>query len=154
MKDESAIQEESLSADAVRRRAVAGVATVGARGLLIRGLGLAGTIVLAHLLTPRDFGLIALGFTIVSIGGFLATGGFGAALIRQKNPPSRETLEAVLGLQLVVALIVCAAVAAIGIALGGRPARSRPSWSSRCRSMRRALRPRSLSSGHSPIGRS
>lgn len=118
MDDESGIQEERLSAEAVRRRAVAGVATVGARGLLIRCLGLGGTIVLAHLLTPRDFGLIALGFTIVSVGGFLATGGFGAALIRQKDPPSREALEAVLGLQLVVTLIVCAVVTAIGIPLG------------------------------------
>jgi O-antigen/teichoic acid export membrane protein len=118
VKDDSAIHEERLSADAVRGRAVAGVATVGARGLLIRGLGLLGTIVLAHLLDPRDFGLIALGFTIVSIGGFLASGGFGAALIRQKDAPSREELEAVLGLQLIVTLIVCAAVAAIGIPLG------------------------------------
>jgi O-antigen/teichoic acid export membrane protein len=118
VKHESAIEEERLSAEAVRRRAVTGVAIVGARGLLIRGLGLVGTIVLAHLLAPREFGLIALGFTIVSIGGFLASGGFGAALIRQKNAPSREALEAVLGLQLVVTLIVCAGVAAIGIPLG------------------------------------
>jgi O-antigen/teichoic acid export membrane protein len=118
VKDDSAIHEERLSADAVRGRAIAGVATVGARGLLVRGLGLLGTVVLAHLLAPRDFGLIALGFTIVSIGGFLASGGFGAALIRQKNAPRREELEAVLGLQLVVMVIICGTVAGIGIPLG------------------------------------
>jgi O-antigen/teichoic acid export membrane protein len=116
--DDSAIHEERLSSGDVRRRAIAGVATVGARGLVVRGLGLVGTVVLAHLLAPRDFGLIALGFTIVSVGGFLASGGFGAALIRQKQVPNRAELEAVLGLQLVVTLVLCVVVAAIGIPLG------------------------------------
>jgi O-antigen/teichoic acid export membrane protein len=118
VKDDSAIHEERLSGGDVRRRAIAGVATVGARGLMVRGLGLLGTIVLAHLLAPRDFGLIALGFTIVSVGGFLSSGGFGAALIRQRATPSREELEAVLGLQLLVTLALCVVVAAVGIPLG------------------------------------
>jgi O-antigen/teichoic acid export membrane protein len=116
--DDTAIPEETLSGSEVRSRAIVGVATVGARGLLIRGLGLLGTIVLAHLLAPRDFGVIALGFTVVSVGAFLASGGFGAALIRRARPPSREELEAVLGLQLVVTLTVSAVVAAVGIPFG------------------------------------
>jgi O-antigen/teichoic acid export membrane protein len=116
--EDTAIPEERLSADAVRHRAIAGVATVGARGLLTRGVQFVGTIVLAHLLAPRDFGVIALGLTVVSIGTFLASGGFGAALIRQRDAPTREELEAVLGLQLIVTLAICATVAAIGIPLG------------------------------------
>jgi O-antigen/teichoic acid export membrane protein len=118
VQDDSAIHEESLSGSEVRRRAVAGVATVGVRGLLVRGFSLLGTIALARLLAPSDFGLIALGLTIVSIGGFLASGGFGAALIRRERTPSQEELEAVLGLQLVVTLGVCAIVAAVGLPLG------------------------------------
>jgi O-antigen/teichoic acid export membrane protein len=118
VKDDTAIPEERLSADAVRGRAIAGVATVGARGLLTRGVQFIGTIVLAHLLAPHDFGVIALGLTVVSIGTFLASGGLGAALIRQKDAPTRQELEAVLGLQLIVTLAICAIVAAIGIPLG------------------------------------
>jgi O-antigen/teichoic acid export membrane protein len=116
--DDLAIHEEHLSGGDVRQRAIAGVATVGARGLMVRGLGLLGTIVLAHILAPRDFGVIALGFTVVSVGNFLASGGFGAALIRQRQAPAHAQLEAVLGLQLVVTLALCVVVAAVGIPLG------------------------------------
>jgi hypothetical protein len=42
----------------VRRRAVAGAAMVTVRGAAIRAIGLAGTIVLARLLVPDDFGLV------------------------------------------------------------------------------------------------
>jgi O-antigen/teichoic acid export membrane protein len=118
--DDSEIQEERLSGDDARRRAITGVATVGARGLLVRGLGLLGTVVLARLLAPSDFGLISLGFTIVIIGGFLASGGFGTALIRRLETPTREQLEAVMGVQIIVALAVCVLVAAAGIPFGGK----------------------------------
>jgi O-antigen/teichoic acid export membrane protein len=116
--DDPAIHEERLSGHDVRRRAIAGVATVGLRGLLVRGISLLGTIVLARLLEPSDFGLLALGLTIVSIGGFLASGGFGAALIRRGRAPGREELQSVLGLQLLVTVGVCIVVAAVGIPLG------------------------------------
>jgi O-antigen/teichoic acid export membrane protein len=118
VRDDSAIEEERLSGADVRHRAITGVASLGARGVLVRGLGLVGTIVLAHLLTPHDYGLIALGFTIVAIGAFLASGGFGAALIRQSAAPTREQLEAVLGAQLIVTFVVFVVVAGIGVPLG------------------------------------
>jgi O-antigen/teichoic acid export membrane protein len=115
---DSSIPEDRPSGGDLRSRAIAGVAVIGARGALVRGLGLLGTIVLAHFLEPHDFGLIAFGFTILVIGSFLASGGLGAALIRQSEAPTRAQLEAVLGLQLAVTLAVAAVVAAIGIPLG------------------------------------
>ena len=49
---------------------------------------------------PRDFGLVAVGTVLVTLGIYVAAAGFGAALIRREQPPTRLELEAVLGLQL------------------------------------------------------
>lgn len=44
------------------------------------------TVVLARLLSPADFGLIAMLVVFTSIGASLATGGFGTALIQRQRP--------------------------------------------------------------------
>jgi teichuronic acid exporter len=50
------------------------------------------TIILARLLSPTDFGLIAMLLVFTSIGASLANGGFGTALIqRQHSSPDDET---------------------------------------------------------------
>ena len=46
---------------------------------------LAGGIYLARLLTPEDFGLVAMLYIIFSVSSFMMTGGFGLALIREKE---------------------------------------------------------------------
>jgi hypothetical protein len=49
-------------------------------------------VVLAHLLTPADFGLIAMLLVFTSVGTVLVDSGFGAALVqRQKNTADDET---------------------------------------------------------------
>lgn len=49
-------------------------------------------VVLAHLLTPDDFGLIAMLLVFTSIGTLLVDSGFGAALVqRQQTTPDDET---------------------------------------------------------------
>src|SRR3954463_14780872 len=73
----------SLSVAEVKRLAVAGAAIDTVRGFLVRGLAFVGTAILAHLLTPRDFGLVAFGLTLTAFATFLADGGIGTALIRR-----------------------------------------------------------------------
>lgn len=46
---------------------------------------LAGGIYLARLLSPEDYGLVAMLYIIFEVSGFLITGGFGLALIREKT---------------------------------------------------------------------
>ena len=94
------IEEKTLSTGEVRQRAVAGAAVDVLRGFGVRVLGLLGTLVLARLLTPHDFGLVAFGATFVTFGNFLADGGIGAGLIRRVEPPSRADLRALLAFQL------------------------------------------------------
>src|SRR5690606_23934258 len=45
----------------------------------------AGGIYLARLLTPEDYGLVAMLYIIFEVSNFLITGGFGLALIREKT---------------------------------------------------------------------
>jgi O-antigen/teichoic acid export membrane protein len=109
---------DSLSAADIKSKAVSGVLAVGVRGVAIRALGLLGNVVLARLLEPDQFGLIALGFTFLVLGSFVTNGGIGAHLLRTAATPDRSVLEAVYGLQLVVALAMTGVTAAIGIPLG------------------------------------
>ncbi len=46
---------------------------------------LAGGIYLARLLTPEDFGLVAMLYVIFAVSNFMMSGGFGLALIREKH---------------------------------------------------------------------
>jgi O-antigen/teichoic acid export membrane protein len=112
------LHEERMDARDVRTRAIAGIAAVALRGVAIRLLAFLGSLALARLLAPRDFGLIAFGATLLEVSSFLSAAGLGAALIRRPQAPGRTELEALLGLQLVATLILAAITAAIGAQLG------------------------------------
>jgi O-antigen/teichoic acid export membrane protein len=109
---------EALTGDEVRRRASGGAALLVGRGALILTLGVAANIVLARLLAPRDFGVVALGTVLLVVGGLLADGGLGSGLIRRAEPPTRRELETVnaaqIGLTVALAAIGAGAAALIG----------------------------------------
>jgi O-antigen/teichoic acid export membrane protein len=107
-----------LSGAEVRRRAGAGAVLLGARGLAIRGLGLGTNIVLARLLLPADFGVVALGSSLLTAGIFLSDIGLGAPLIRRPDPPERADLAAVVGVQLILMVLIAGLTAAIAAPLG------------------------------------
>lgn len=113
--DEPAAQ---LAADEVRSRATSGAALLGARGLLVMIVGAAANLVLASLLTPRDFGLVTIGTVVITLATYLAEGGLGAALVRRREPPARSELEAVLGIQLGALTAIALAVAGAGALVG------------------------------------
>ena len=94
------VEEESLSTRDVRQRAVMGAAIDVLRGFGVRFLGLIGTLVLARLLTPHDFGLVAIGATFVTFANFVSDGGIGARLIQEAHVPTRADLQALLAFQL------------------------------------------------------
>jgi O-antigen/teichoic acid export membrane protein len=102
----------------IRERGAVGAAVLTVRAAGGQVVAFVGTLVLAHQLSPRDFGLVAFGGTVVVVGDFLADGGLGAALIRQARPPTVTELRALLGLQLTVATVLALAIAAIGIREG------------------------------------
>jgi O-antigen/teichoic acid export membrane protein len=102
----------------VRRLATGGAALLVARAVLIIALGLPANIVLARLLVPRDFGLVALGTVLITLGGYLAAGGLGAALIRRAEAPTRLELDAVNGLQVAITVMLALVVAGAAVPFG------------------------------------
>ncbi len=84
----------------IRLRSVRGAMAIALRGVGVRALGLVGSVVLARLLLPSDFGVLAFGFTLVAIGAFFTDAGLAAGLIRNATAPTRAQLSALLGLQL------------------------------------------------------
>lgn len=110
--------EERQTASQVKQRAAAGLVVVGSRGVAILLIGFASYTALARLLSPREFGLIAIGLAFTAIIGLAADGGLGGALIRRAEPPTREELQALTALQVGVATGLALLTAGVGIFLG------------------------------------
>jgi polysaccharide transporter, PST family len=109
---------DRLAPEEVKSRAAAGVVLLMGRGVGLQAIGFLGNLVLARLLVPEDFGIVAVGLTIVNIGQLISGAGIGAALVARSEPPTKDELRALTGLQLLVTLTV-AVVAALGaIAIG------------------------------------
>jgi O-antigen/teichoic acid export membrane protein len=107
-------------ASEIIRRAKGGVLLVGARGVATRVLTVAGFVALAAKLSPSDFGLLALGQSIMGVSGYLADFGLAAALIRRPEPPTRRELGAVQAFSLGLTLLIAAAVTATSLVIGGK----------------------------------
>ncbi len=110
---------QPMPASEIRRKAVVGAAMIGARGVGIRLLGLAGNVALARLLVPAEFGAVALGLSLLAFASLVSDGGLAAGLIRRAEDPTIADLRTVLGLQLMAGAVVAALAAAIGFSLGG-----------------------------------
>jgi O-antigen/teichoic acid export membrane protein len=90
----------------VRRRASAGVFFIASSSLAGLVIGFAGNLILARLLVPSDFGMVAVGATVLLLGGALAEGGLGIGMIRRAEDPAPEELRALNGIQLAIALAI------------------------------------------------
>lgn len=111
-------EDEALSAGELKRRAKAGVFLVSTRGLVILLIGFAGNVIVARLLNPADFGVVAIGMSFVLFAGLVSDGGLGAGLIRRREPPSAEELGALSALQLLVTLAMTGLALAVAVPLG------------------------------------
>ncbi len=110
---------EGLSDATIKRRAKSGIFFVGSWGMMSLIVGFGGNLVLARLLTPADFGVVAIGATLMLFTTSIADGGLGSGLIRRELAPTRQELKATLALQLALTGTLAAVTAAIGLLLGG-----------------------------------
>jgi O-antigen/teichoic acid export membrane protein len=109
---------ERLAPEEVKSRAAAGVVLLMGRGVALQALGFLGNLALARLLVPEDFGIVAVGLTIVNVGQLISGAGIGSALVARSEPPTKDELRALTGLQLLVTLALAAVCAAGAIAIG------------------------------------
>lgn len=109
---------EPMSAGEVKSRAAAGAVLLMGRGLAFQALGFLGNLALARLLVPEDFGIVAVGFTVVTVGQLLAGAGLGSALVARSEAPTRAELSALTGLQLLVTSGIALVTAAVAVLVG------------------------------------
>jgi O-antigen/teichoic acid export membrane protein len=98
--------------DLLKRRARRGVVTLVARGAAVQIAHLGGTVALARLLRPEDFGIFAIVQFVVAFFAFFGEAGLGAALIQQHEVPSQRRLSSVFLLQLLASLVIVLVVSA------------------------------------------
>jgi len=74
----------------VKARAVSGIKILTMRTLISIVLRIISSLVLAHLLFPRDYGLFAVVSYITGLGMFLCDVGLSSALVRQSHAPTKD----------------------------------------------------------------
>jgi O-antigen/teichoic acid export membrane protein len=81
----------------------------------VRGLGLLSTIILARVLTPTDFGLVAMATLVAGIVEIMAQFGFDTFLIRRKDDPCRENYGTIWTLTILRGLAVAIVLASLAV---------------------------------------
>lgn len=98
----------------VAQKAVQGAVALGIRQVFVQGMNILGSILLARMLSPSEFGLYAIMLFFIAFLGALGGTGLAAGLIRQQNPPDEYDYKTVFTAQqlLVVFLAIVLWVAA------------------------------------------
>jgi O-antigen/teichoic acid export membrane protein len=96
--------------DGLRRAARFGVMALVVRSMVLQVAGFAGSVALARLLDPGDFGVFAIVQFALSFFTFFGDAGLAGSLIRQKHPPTRRELSSVFFFQIALAIVVMLAV--------------------------------------------
>jgi teichuronic acid exporter len=89
------------------------------RSVILRGLTFIGTIVLARLLSPSDFGVYGIVSFVVSVWSAFGDFGLGASLVQQAEEPTSAQLQTVWTTQQCIALVAVAIVWLVAPAITG-----------------------------------
>ena len=113
----------STGAQGLGRKVAAGAAWMVALRFASRLLGVASMLVLARLLTPEDFGLVALATTVAALIDIASEFNFDLALIRDRGAgrPEYDTAWTLIILKCTALALVLAALAAPAAAFFGDP---------------------------------
>ena len=111
----SAIAVEA-DTETLKHRARRGVVALVARGTIVQVAHLGGTVALARLLHPEDFGIFTIVQFVVAFFAYFGDAGLGAALIQQHGVPTQRRLSSVFSLQVVLSGLVV-----IGVSLAAGP---------------------------------
>jgi O-antigen/teichoic acid export membrane protein len=102
----------------VRGKSLGGILYITSSGFANLLIAFAASIVLARMLTPADFGAVAIGSTLILLAGLVADGGLGVGMIRRREPPTRTELRTLNGIQLALSLALCVPVIVVSLNFG------------------------------------
>ena len=101
----------------VRKKMATGVFWMASARMIVRALGALSTLILARLLAPSDFGLIAMATSLIALLELLSAFSFDLALIRRPDSTSDDfdtawTLNVLFATGIAIALFISAPFAA------------------------------------------
>jgi PST family polysaccharide transporter len=102
----------------VSRRGAAAMFYVLSWGFVNLAISFVAGLVIARILSPSEFGLFAIGQTIVLLAGVMADGGIASGFIRQKHGISRSVLKTINGVQFLIGLMIATVVTPIALQFG------------------------------------
>ena len=114
MTDFNAFKEESLTAEemaALQKRAARGAGILVGMRVVVRLIGFISALILARLLTPEDYGIIALASLLHAFLISISEFGFNLAIIRDPNPQRADfdtawTIKVLRGFALAILILV------------------------------------------------
>lgn len=74
----------------LKKKAVSGIFWTIIDAAFTRGIGLISSVMLARLLSPREFGLMGMIYIFTTISGSIAESGLGSSLIREKDADNKD----------------------------------------------------------------
>ncbi len=101
-------QSENLSSDLGRKSVSGGMAVMSAQGIQF-ALRMAGTVVLARMLTPEDYGLIAMVTVVVGFAQMFKDAGLSMATV-QKDRISHEQISTLFWINILISVFIAACV--------------------------------------------
>jgi O-antigen/teichoic acid export membrane protein len=105
------VADTSVAAESITSRTAIGAGWMIAWRMVTRSLGLLSTIILARLLVPADFGLVAIATTFAAAVDSMSELGLSSALVRQADCDP-ESLDTAFTIQLIRGLLSAAIIAA------------------------------------------
>jgi polysaccharide transporter, PST family len=108
----------ALSRVELSRRVARSVLATSTLGIASLAIGFFGNLVLAHLLHPREFGIVAIGATVVLVAGAFGDAGLGAGMLRWPDSPTRTELSDLVGVQLILGGSLAVVVGAVAAQFG------------------------------------
>ncbi|WP_160115131.1 oligosaccharide flippase family protein [Bryocella elongata] len=104
------MKEKLPEAREVANKAIFGILALGSRQVLVHGVNLAGNVMLARLLSPKDFGVYAVVIFLITFLGTFGGTGLASNLIRSVRPPTDDEYAAVFTAQQIVLCSVTGAL--------------------------------------------
>jgi PST family polysaccharide transporter len=116
--DESGRIAQSLEAGEVRRRGAAAIFYVVSWGFGSLLISFLGSVALARMLSPSQFGLVAIGQTVIMLAGVVSEGGIASGFIRGAQGIARPVLRSVNCVQLIIGVTVAVLVSVVALNFG------------------------------------
>ncbi|HEX4337934.1 MAG TPA: oligosaccharide flippase family protein [Polyangiaceae bacterium] len=104
------VSHDATDGSALQRKARLGAITLAARTIVLETIVFGGNLILARVLDPEDFGVMAISQFALAFFVSFGDAGLGGGLVQRKEHPSQVMLSSIFWLQIAISIAIMAAV--------------------------------------------